>query len=114
VGATESSERALQVTGRYPLSLAWAGGVFALAGRRDAAQGIVTELKALADKTNSVAGPLAVVTCLLGNVDEALQWVDRAIDQRDPQVIGLKSTPLFENLRSDPRYSGLLQRMNLA
>jgi hypothetical protein len=51
---------------------------------------------------------------VLGNLDEAFRWADRAIEQRDPQVLGLKSTPLFENLRSDPRYPALLRRMNLA
>jgi hypothetical protein len=54
------------------------------------------------------------VNSVLGNLDEAFRWADRAIEQRDPQVLGLKSTPLFENLRSDPRYPALLRRMNLA
>jgi hypothetical protein len=84
-----------------------------LAGRRDAARGIVKELEAMTDKTHSAAGPLTIVNSVLGNIDEAFQWADVAIDQRDQQVIGLKTTPLFENLRSDPRYPALLQRMNL-
>jgi hypothetical protein len=49
-----------------------------------------------------------------GNLDAAFRWADRAIEQRDQQVLGLESTPMFENLRSDPRYPALLRRMNLA
>lgn len=51
---------------------------------------------------------------VLGNLDEAVQRAERAIDQRDPRVLGLKTTPLFENLRSHPSYPALPQRMNLA
>jgi tetratricopeptide (TPR) repeat protein len=112
--AVDLAERTLQVHGRYPLTLMYAGAVLAMTGRRDAARGILVELEAMAAKTNSLAGPLTVVNCALGNLDDAFQWADRAIDQRDQQVLGLKNTPLFENLRSDPRYPALLRRMNLA
>ncbi len=112
--AVDLIERALQMHGHYPLSLAFAGAVFGVAGRRDATLGILTELEAMAATTYSAAGPLTIVNCVLGNLDDAFGWADRAIDQRDPQVLGLKTTPLFENLRSDPRYPALLQRMNLA
>ena len=106
-------ERELRAHGRYPLSLTWAGVVYALAGRDDAAQGVLKELEAIAAKTNSAVGPLTIVNCVLGNVDQAFHWAERAIDQRDPQLIGLKSTPMFEILRSDPRYPALLKSMNL-
>jgi hypothetical protein len=85
-----------------------------MTGHTDAARGVLGELEAMAAKIYSVAGPLTIVNCALGNLDEAFQWADRAIDQRDQQLLGLKSTPLYENLRSDPRYPALLHRMNLA
>jgi Flp pilus assembly protein TadD len=100
--------------GRYPLSLVFAGAVFALAGRRAAAQDILTELQAMAAGKHAAAGPLALVNCALGNLDEAVQWAEMAIEQRDPQVLGLKRTPMFESLRSHARYPELLRRMNLA
>jgi serine/threonine-protein kinase len=112
--AIDLIERALQVHGRYPLSLAWAGAVFALSGRRETAQSIVGELETMDSDKRSTAGPITIMHCVLGNLDQAFQWAERAIDQRDPQVIGLKSTPMFEILRSDPRYQALLKRMNLA
>jgi tetratricopeptide (TPR) repeat protein len=112
--AVDLMERALQMHGHYPLSLAFAGAVFGLAGQRDAALGVRTELETMAATTYSAAGPLTIVNCVLGNLDEAFHWADRAIDQHDPQVLGLKSTPLFEPLHSDPRYPALLRRMNLA
>jgi TolB-like protein/tetratricopeptide (TPR) repeat protein len=49
----------------------------------------------------------------LGNKDQAFDWLHRAIDQKDWTVF-LKSDPLFDSLRSDPRFSELLRRMHLS
>ena len=108
------AERMLQLHGRFPMSLAITGGVYAIAGRKDEAQSHLLELEAIARRTNSSAGLVTAVTSLLGEVDAAFEWAERALEQRDPQMLGLKVTPAFENLRSDPRYPVLLARMNLA
>ena len=49
----------------------------------------------------------------LGNKDQAFDWLHRAIDQKDWTVF-LKSDPLFDSLRSDPRFSELLRRAHLS
>jgi TolB-like protein/Tfp pilus assembly protein PilF len=49
----------------------------------------------------------------LGNKDQAFDWLHRAIDQKDWTVF-LKSDPLFDALRSDPRFSELLRRVHLS
>jgi hypothetical protein len=51
---------------------------------------------------------------LLGNLDESVRWAERAIEQRDPQVLSIKTTPAYANLRGDPRFPALLAKMNLA
>jgi hypothetical protein len=57
---------------------------------------------------------VARVYAQLGDKERAFAWLEKAIDERDPSVIRLKIDPMFDNLRSDPRYTKLLQRMNLA
>ena len=111
--AVALAERALQVHGRYSMSLLVAGAVYAAAGRREAAEKIVTELEAMAANSYSAAGAMALVSSLLGDMDETVRWAERAINQRDPQVLGIKTTPAYANLRSDPRYPALLAKMNL-
>ncbi len=39
--------------------------------------------------------------------------MDRAIDERDPMIIPIKSYPFLDPLRSDPRFTALLRKMNL-
>jgi tetratricopeptide (TPR) repeat protein len=47
----------------------------------------------------------------IGEVDEAFAWLERAYRQRDPHMTVLKSNPLYDPLRSDPRYHDLLRRI---
>jgi len=48
-----------------------------------------------------------------GERTKALEWVDRAADQRDPGIINIKTDPMFAGLRGDPRYKAVLRKMNL-
>lgn len=50
----------------------------------------------------------------LGEQEEALYWLQQACDDRDPQMVKLTVEPLFDGLRSDPRFVDLLRRVGLA
>jgi hypothetical protein len=56
---------------------------------------------------------IAEVYIGLGDNDKAFQWLHKAIDQRDLAPF-LTCDPLFDPLRTDPRFSSLLKRVNLA
>jgi hypothetical protein len=49
----------------------------------------------------------------LGDKDQAFAWLAKAIEERSQLLSHLKSRPLFDPLRSDPRYAELLRKMNL-
>ena len=44
---------------------------------------------------------------------QALDWLERAYRQRDGGLEGIKTDPLLSNVRTEPRYRALLQKMNL-
>jgi tetratricopeptide (TPR) repeat protein len=46
-----------------------------------------------------------------GSVDEAFHWLDVAVDQGSFEVIWIGFRPDFDSLRSDPRYTQLMQRI---
>ena len=50
----------------------------------------------------------------LGNRDEALELLERAATERHRELLTLKLTPLFADLRDDPRYRALLEQTGLA
>jgi tetratricopeptide (TPR) repeat protein len=57
--------------------------------------------------------PRAIFHLYKGEVENAVGWLEKAIDQRYPQAIVLPRLGVGENLRSSPRWPALAKRMNL-
>lgn len=49
----------------------------------------------------------------LGEVDSAFEWLERAFNERDSELVSLKVDPAFDSVRSDSRYASLLHRIGL-
>ncbi len=47
-----------------------------------------------------------------GEGDVALQWLEKAYEERDFEMVYLDVHPDWENLRSDPRFQALVRQMN--
>ncbi len=94
---------------RYPL-LAYA---YAAAGRRDEALKILDEQQRLAQQRYVSPYNFAIIYTGLGDRDRAFEWLTKCVEQRTLIIFHLKSRPMFDPLRSDPRYRDLLRRMNL-
>jgi hypothetical protein len=50
----------------------------------------------------------------LGEKDQALYWLEKAFDERFVVFASIKTDPVFDSLRSDPRFADLLKRSGLA
>jgi TolB-like protein/lipoprotein NlpI len=48
-----------------------------------------------------------------GDADHAFEWLERAYQQHDDNLSGLKVSYGFRNLHADPRYKAMLRKMNL-
>ena len=48
----------------------------------------------------------------VGDLDRALEWFQRGIDERAPNMIYANAGPAFDFARPDPRFQALLRRMN--
>jgi hypothetical protein len=49
----------------------------------------------------------------LGDRDAAFTWLERAHDEHSQVLTFLKMDPMFDPLRSDPRYADLIRRIGL-
>jgi serine/threonine-protein kinase len=94
---------------RYPMM----ADAYAAAGQRGEALKILDEQKRLAKQRYVSPYNFAIIYTGLGDKDRAFEWLARAIEERTLIIHHLKSRPLFDPLRSDPRYADLLRRMNL-
>jgi adenylate cyclase len=71
-------------------------------------------LKALATKyADSDAYYVATNYAYRDDHDLALQWLERAYQQKDAGFVEIVGEPLFKNLANDPRYKAFLRKMNL-
>jgi TolB-like protein/Tfp pilus assembly protein PilF len=80
----------------------------AVAGKREEAMKLLDTVEYVPWKTLGAA----LVHASLGEKDEAFRSLEKAIELRAPYVILLKVDPRFDSLRADPRFQGLLRRMN--
>jgi serine/threonine-protein kinase len=83
-------------------------------GNKVEAQKILNELKQTADKGETDPLQIARVYNALGDKDQAIEWLEKAYERRAFGMFFLKVDADFDNLRSDPRFTELLRRMNLA
>ena len=56
---------------------------------------------------------MAIVWACLGEKTLALDWLEQALNQRDPSLVFLNVSPKLDPLRSEPRFKDLLRRVGL-
>jgi eukaryotic-like serine/threonine-protein kinase len=56
---------------------------------------------------------LANLYARLDEKDQAFEWLDKACEERDLRLIFLNVDPIYDGLRSDPRYQDLVRRIGL-
>ena len=88
-------------------------GAYALAksGRRDEARAVLHELLKLSTTKYVPSYNIAIIYRALDMRDEALSWLEKAYEQRDPKMTFLKVEPKWNNLRNEPRFIDLMKRM---
>jgi Flp pilus assembly protein TadD len=87
------------------------GNACAVAGRRAEAEKVLDKLHELSKQKHVSAGPVAQIYAALGEKDKAFEWLKKGSEDRS--IITVKLDPVYDPLRSDPRFADLLRRMNL-
>ncbi|HEY0347987.1 MAG TPA: protein kinase [Pyrinomonadaceae bacterium] len=93
--------------------LGWRAQEYAACGRKAEAQKLMNELLAMSKDRYVSPHWFAATQAGLGNKDEAFKWLDQSIDLRFGPMIYLKVNPIWDPLRSDPRFAARLRRVGL-
>jgi len=93
--------------------LAMLGYAYALAGRKAEAHKVLEDMVQRSKHSFISPYQIAVVCVGLGEKDQAIQWLEKGYKDHDNEVPDAGSFPMFDPLRSDPRFQALLRRMNL-
>lgn len=107
-------ERAAMLSDRASVVLGDLGYSYAVAGRRSEALKILRELEDRYARSEALGQYLARVYMGLGDRDKVFEWLEKDFGQRSGLLPIITSLLQFDSLRSDPRYTDLVRRMNLA
>ena len=111
--ALAEAQKALAPTGTRPDVIALHGYILARAGRRHEAHATLAELQRLASPRTPSPFLMALVYVGLDDRDRAFEWLEKALEARSWELPVLKMNPVFDPLRSDPRFPVLLDRLGL-
>ena len=78
-------------------------------GRHADAESMLAKIKAWGG--DAAAYQYAEIYAQWGNTPKALEWLDTAMRLRDPGLEGLKTDPLMDPLRKEPRFQAVMREL---
>jgi TolB-like protein/Flp pilus assembly protein TadD len=82
----------------------------AMAGKKSEAEAILNQLKSLSQRRYVSGLYFAVVYAGLKQNDQAIDYLNKAFTSRHPGLVLIRTDPMFDGLRKDPRFEQLVSR----
>lgn len=111
--ALAAFQTAVDISGGVPRMWAALGRCHALAGNRTAALKILASLHSLAEERYVSPFDSALIYMGLGETEQAFAWLEKVYAIRSYELVPIRVDPRFDSLRTERRFSSLLERMGL-
>jgi eukaryotic-like serine/threonine-protein kinase len=104
-------QQAVTLSGQTPFFIAELARTHAVAGHRREAEALMASI------TKDDGGPRlpaqyrTYMYAALGQPDLAFEWLNKAVDDREPSILWAQVDPRFDSLRQDPRFAAFLRRV---
>lgn len=92
-------------------TLASLATAYAMAGMSGAARKLVAQLQASQAEHYVLPYNIAKIYAAAGARERALEWLERAYQEGNPDLIELNSEPLLDSLRGEPEFCDLMRRI---
>lgn len=112
--AIAAFQDAIENSDSVPIYVAAGGHAYAVAGRRAKALKVLAGLQELSSRRYVSAYDIATIYAGLGDTADALQWLERAYQERSDGLVYLGVDPTWDGMRSNPRFARLVRRVGLA
>jgi tetratricopeptide (TPR) repeat protein len=112
--AVEEYERAAVLARRSTPAVSYLGAAYARAGRRVEAQQVLNELVEMSHRTYVSPFSFFPIHLALGQNDQALEWLEKAVQIHMSNIIFIRVNPSYDPIRSAPRFKELVRRMGLS
>lgn len=90
-----------------------AGYLYAVSGKQAEARRILEELQRKAKDHYISPYGMAIIYAGLGETDRAFEWLERDLRERDNSMVFINVDHRLDNIRSDPRFAGLVREVGL-
>jgi tetratricopeptide (TPR) repeat protein len=111
--AIEAYERGRALAGDIPNILGALGQTYALAGQTPKARRLLAELHSLAERRYVTRTCFALIHLGLGEKQLALDWLEQSCQRRELPLANIGVHPVYDELRAEPRFLALLERIGL-
>jgi TolB-like protein/Tfp pilus assembly protein PilF len=109
--AVAELQKAVRLSGGSPICIADLARAYVASGKMNEAVKLLSDLKKSSNAGLANAPQIAMIYASMGDNDQAMQWLERAYEERFNPSILLRSG--FDPLRSDPRFEELMRRIGL-
>ncbi|MDD3643781.1 MAG: tetratricopeptide repeat protein, partial [Candidatus Krumholzibacteria bacterium] len=92
----------------------WIGFAYAMAGEKEKARAVLDHLLEMSKERWVSPFVIATIYVGLGEQDRGFEWLGKAYEERDSRLAYLKVHPVYDIVKSDPRYLAMLERVGLA
>jgi len=110
--AISNLRKAVELSGGSLIMKAILGHAHGRAGDREGAASMIAELTKTSTGYTS-AYNVALIHAGLDETENALGWLVRAVEQHDLFLAWMNVEPMFDSVRSDPRFAELVKRIGL-
>jgi serine/threonine-protein kinase len=97
----------------HPLIVAVLGASYGMSGKKDKANELLELLEEDAKHSYVLPFYKAIVFLGLGKVDQVFEYLKKSYQGKNFWLIFLKVDPIFDSIRTDPRFKELLKKMRL-
>jgi serine/threonine-protein kinase len=108
-----SLEATLRLSPSYSLGAGFLAASYARSGNPGRAEKLMEEVMERSSKQYVSPACFGIYHAALGQADRMFESLQAALAERDPYLTRMHAEPYFDPFHSDPRYSDLLNRMNL-
>lgn len=112
--ALEAFSNAARFSGGNSKAISLRGYLLGKVGRSHEARDVLKTLEEVSRSRYVPPYAMALVHAGLGERDAVFEWLNRAYDARDVHLIFLPVDPKWDPYRTDPRFTGLVERCGFA
>ena len=110
--AVEWLRQAVTLSGRNAWAICDLASTLAMSGQEDEARVLLAELEDRSAREWIPPMAISLIYANLGEIDRALDWLERSYDARGVWLVALRTDPCFDPMRSNPRFDELLDRLD--